>query len=241
MGLKCVVIDDEQYAVDALVGYLAQMPNLVLCSTYTSSLAALTHIKKEDQIDFIFLDIEMPGISGLELAKSLRDRTKFLIFVTGHPSYALNAFDLNANQYLLKPISFAKFATKIDFILKGAFDHNVNSPTTNQQLKFIKADNKNSYHYIDSTEILYISAAKNYSTIYTAKEQFVTYMGLNHVEAAIDLSNFIRINKSIIIAKNAIKKVEGHTIIIKNGKDFQLGDVYKLAFKEFLNERILKA
>lgn len=239
MSLKCIIIDDEQYAIDALVGYVEKLPDLSVFATYSSALAALTTIKKEDHIDFIFLDIEMPEISGLELAKSLRDKAKFLIFTTGHPSHALTAFDLNANQYLLKPITFGKFATTIDFILKDVGNHRTMQPTSNSKLRFIKADNKNAYHYIDSTEILHISAAKNYSIIYTAREQFVTYMGLSYVETAVDPADFIRINKSTIIAKKTIRKIEGHTIILTNDKSFQLGDIYKPAFKAFLNESLL--
>ncbi|TCC91686.1 response regulator transcription factor [Pedobacter frigiditerrae] len=241
MSLKCVVIDDEQYAIDAMVGYINKITDLDVFTTYVSALDALTNIKKEDNIDFIFLDIEMPEISGLELAKSLRDKTKFLVFTTGHPSYALNAFDLNASQYLLKPISFAKFATTIDYILKDLTIVNSSVQVTKSRLQFIKADNKSAYHYIDSTEIIYIEAAKNYVLIYTGKEKFVTHMGLNHIETALDPKYFIRVNKSNIIAKNAIKKVEGHTIILNNTKTLQLGDVYKPAFQDFLNGSLLKA
>ncbi|RZK60242.1 MAG: response regulator transcription factor [Pedobacter sp.] len=238
MKLKCIIIDDEQYAIDALVAYVSKMPNLEVFATYVNPLAALTNIKKEDQIDFIFLDIEMPEITGIELAKSLRDKTKFLIFTTAHTGYALDAFDLNASQYLLKPISFAKFATTIDYILK---DLTINKPSTKNELLFIKADSKNSYHSIDPKEIIYIEAAKNYAIVFTAKEKYITHMGLSHIEAVLDLNDFIRVNKSNIIAKNAIKKIEGNTIILKNAKTLQIGEVYKSAFQEFLNSSLWKA
>ena len=240
MGLKCIVIDDEQHAVDALVVYIHKMPNLEVFATYTNPLTALTQIRKEDAIDFIFLDIEMPEISGLELAKSLRDKTKFLVFTTGHSSYALSAFDLHANQYLLKPISFAKFAASVEYILKDVSTHQTPNSTVQNTLCFIKADHKNAYHYIDASEIVYIEAAKNYVIIYTTDEQYITHMGLNHVENALKPDDFIRVNKSNIITKSAIKKIEGNTIILKSGKNFQLGEVYKPAFQEFLNRSILR-
>jgi two-component system LytT family response regulator len=238
MKLKCIIIDDEQYAIDALVGYISKMPNLEVFATYVNPLAALTNIKKEHQIDFIFLDIEMPEITGIELAKSLRDKTKFLIFTTGHTGYAIDAFDLNASQYLLKPISFAKFATTVDYILK---DLMVSKTTANNKLLFIKADSKNSYHSIDPKEIIYVEAAKNYAIVFTIKEKYITHMGLNHIEAALNLDDFIRVNKSNIIAKNAIKKIEGNTIILKNAKTMQLGEVYKQTFQTFLNSGLWKA
>ena len=239
MPLKCTVIDDEQYAVDTLVAYIAQIPNLVLHSSYLNSVDALHAIKAEDQLDFIFLDIEMPNINGLALAKTLRDKTRYLIFTTGHDGHAITAFDLKASHYLLKPISFSKFALTISEILDA--EVSTKQASTHSKIQFIKADQKNAYHYVDSETIIYIEAAKNYVIIYTnTNEQFVTHMGLNHVEAAINPIYFIRISKSYIIAINSIKKIEGHTIKLKNGKELQLGDVYKPAFYEFLKEGLLK-
>lgn len=241
MLLKCAVIDDEQYAIDALVNYIDKMPNLVLHESFIDSIDALNAIKAEDQLDFIFLDIEMPNINGLALAKTLRDKTRYLIFTTGHDGHAITAFDLKADHYLLKPISFSKFALTIAEILDAE-----DSTTKNKnpsKIQFIKADQKNAYHYVDLEAITYIEAAKNYVIIHTTNpnEQFVTHMGLNHVETAIDSAYFIRISKSYIIAKSAIKKIEGHIIRLKDGKELQLGDVYKPAFVAFINEYSLKA
>ncbi|TDQ11762.1 LytR/AlgR family response regulator transcription factor [Pedobacter metabolipauper] len=240
MGFKCVIIDDEQYAIDALVNYINQIPDLDLLKTFTNPTEALSSIRTEDQIDFIFIDIEMPDISGLELAQHLRSKTRFLIFTTSHSSHAITAFDLNASHYLLKPISFSKFALTIADLIKDK-ETIILPQKKEKHLCFIKADHKNTYNYIDFEDIVYVEAAKNYVIIYTSneKERYMTHMGLNHVEAALN-SSFIRINKSFIIAKNAIKKVEGHNIKLKNGKDLQLGDVYKPAFQLFLNDSILK-
>jgi DNA-binding LytR/AlgR family response regulator len=187
----------------------------------------------------------MPELSGLELATSLRNKTKFLIFTTSHSAHALKAFDLNADQYLLKPFSFAKFALAINFLLKkntadlqnDLSRRNIQINETN--LKFIKADQKNAYHYIDPTEIVFIEAAKNYVIIYTKDEKYLTHMGLNHIEDALDSNNFIRVNRSYIIAKNAIKKIAGNNIMLKNDKNIQLGNTYKTAFLEFMNKNML--
>lgn len=235
MDFKCVVIDDEQHAVDAMARYIENMPNLVLASTFTSSLSALQAIHTEDELDFIFLDIEMPEISGLELAESLRSKTRFLIFTTSHSKHALAAFDLQANQYLLKPISFAKFALIVDSLLKGIIPKAAEvSKIPEKRLKFVKADHKNSYHYIDPSEIIFIQAAKNYVHIHTEKGNIMTHMGLSHIEAALSASDFIRINKSYIIAKNAIRKIEGNLIRLKNGEAFQVGETYKANFVAFI-------
>lgn len=240
MPIKCIIIDDEQYAIDQLKAFITQIPNLYLHATYLSSVEALMAVKEEDQIDFIFLDIEMPEINGLDLAKTLRAKTKHLVFTTGHSGHAITAFDLKASHYLLKPISFNKFAITIAELLTKESD--TVKEYVKPKLQFVKADQKNLYHYIDSSSITHIEAAKNYVTIFTENEQenFITHIGLNHVEEALDPEEFIRIHKSYIVSKQAIRKVEGNIIKLKNGRSFQIGEVYKPAFYEFLKEGLLK-
>jgi len=239
MSLKCIVIDDQQYAIDAMVRYIGDMPNMVVIKTFTKPLVALESISIADEIDFIFLDIEMPGISGLELAKSLRGKTRFLVFTTSHDKHALTAFQLQANQYLLKPISFAKFALTVNAILKTAAINTLALPTQQNQLQFIKAEYKNTFHYIDPSEILYVQAAKNYVIINTDHEQFVTHVGLNNIENALATKDFIRISKSYIIAKNAIKKIEGNSIKLRNSETLQIGRTYKPTFVNFMKENMI--
>jgi two-component system LytT family response regulator len=239
MSLKCIVIDDQQYAIDAMARYINDMPNMKVAKTFNKPLDALASITSEDAIDFIFLDIEMPGISGLELAKSLRERTRFLVFTTSHDKHALAAFQLQANQYLLKPISFAKFALTVNSILKNVdlAPTTANLPT--DQFQFIKAEYKNSYHYINPADILYVQAAKNYVIINTDHEQFVTHLGISSIENALAPRDFIRISKSYIIAKRAIRKIEGNSIKLKNSEIFQIGRTYKPTFVSFMKENMI--
>jgi len=239
MPVNCVIIDDEPHAIDHLKAFVARIPNLNLHAVYLSSVEALMEIKEEDRLDIIFLDIEMPEINGLELAKTIRTKAKHLVFTTGHSGHAISAFDVNASHYLLKPISFNKFALTVAQLMDSEITmvkENVKS-----KLQFIKADHKNSYHYIDSSRITHIAAAKNYVSIYIENEHesFLTHLGLNHVEDALDPNEFIRIHKSYIIAKKAIIKVQGNIIKLKNGQSFQLGEVYKAAFYEFLKQGLL--
>ena len=240
MSFKCVIIDDEQYAIDALVSYIAQMSNLSLVASFTNPVEALQQINTIPEIDFIFLDIEMPHLSGLELATSLRDKTQFLVFTTGHTDYAIKAYDLQANHYLLKPITFSKFALTINEILQKSQSTGQLATLGQPKLQFIKGDQKNAYHCIDSDMISYISAVKNYAMIHTKdNEQFLTHLGLTQIAGMLDPIYFIRVNKSYIVAKAAIKKVEGNTIRLKNDKEVPLGAVHKAAFHAFLNEHML--
>lgn len=240
MKFNCVIIDDDQYAIDALADYIFKLEHLELVASYIDPIVALNTIKAEDEFDFIFLDIEMPRLNGLELAQMLRDKAKYLIFTTSHTTHAIDAFDLKASHYLLKPISFAKFALVISSLLGSEIKKNT-AYSKNKRLRFIKGDSKSAYQYIDTDLITYIEAAGNYVVIYTENhQQHITYMSLNHMVTALEPSDFIRVNKSHVIAKNSIRKVEGNVIYLKNDKTFQLGDTYRSAFITFLNDHLLK-
>lgn len=239
MVYKCIIIDDDQYAIDAIARYISQMPNLAVGKTFTSPVEALQSINRGDDATFIFLDIEMPGISGLELATQLRGLTKFLIFTTSHSKHALEAFQVMANQYLLKPITFANFAFVVNHFLESQAIANqtVNEPP--RLLQFIKADQKNSFHQIAINDIQYIKGAKNYVIIYTETSYFMTHSGLNQMEAALPDTHFIRISKSFIVSKNAIKKIQGNLVKLNSGEGLQIGGVYKAKFLDFVKANMI--
>ncbi len=243
MDFRCVIIDDEQYAIDALAGYIDKMPQLQLFKGFTDPLKAMAEISSEDKIDFIFTDIEMPGITGIALAKQLRHRCRFLIFTTGHSNYALDAFDVGADQYLLKPITLSRFASVISEVLRNVKQVFREESAQANKLQFIKADQKNAYHFIDEQTIVSVEADRNYVRIYTTLETkpFDVHMGLNQVEEALASNDFIRINKSTMIAKKYIKKIEGSLIKLTDGKSYILGATFKASFSEFLSQHMLKS
>ncbi|RZK88119.1 MAG: response regulator transcription factor [Pedobacter sp.] len=237
---KCILIDDEQYAIDALTNYIEAMPNLEIEATYTDPLLALSELNKQAQKDFIFLDIEMPGISGIELAKELREKCKFLIFTTGHPSYAVEAFDIKADHYLLKPVTLSKFALTINKLLNQE-DPKVKIAPEKRKLQFVKGDQKHSYHFIDEGNITAIIADRNNVYVHTLQDgMHEVRLSLSQVESALGEENFIRINKSTIIAKAQIRKTEGDNIMLKDGKTYVLGSTFKKAFLYFMQANLLR-
>ncbi|MBO9672768.1 MAG: response regulator transcription factor [Sphingobacteriaceae bacterium] len=243
MNLKCVVIDDEQHAIEVLTDHIAEMPGLTVFKTFTSPVQALTEISLKDEIDLLFMDIDMPGINGLELAKNIREKAKYLIFTTAHPDYALQAFDVQSDQYLLKPISFSKFAIGIDRILKKEAN-NVN--VTSKEVEpvaalYIKGDHKYAFSNIAIDEILYIKALQNYIQIITKSETHTTYLTLKEIEKALENYAFIRVNKSNIVAKAAIKKVDGNIIRLVNNEMIQIGEGYKDTFFAYVQNSLLKS
>lgn len=243
MKLKCVVIDDEQHAIEVLTDHISEMPGLSLYKTFTSPVQALTEISTEDEIDMLFMDIDMPGINGIELAKSMREMTRYLVFTTAHPDYALQAFDVQSDQYLLKPISFAKFALGIDRILKKELNNNKSSDKESEQVSalYIKGDHKYAFSNIAIDEILYIKALQNYIQIITKTETHTTYLTLKEIEKALQNHAFIRVNKSNIVAKSSIKKVDGNIIRLTNNEMIQIGEGYKEAFFTYVQSSLLKS
>lgn len=242
MNLKCVVIDDEQHAIEVITDHIAEMPGLTIFKTFTSPVQALTELSLNDDIDLLFMDIDMPGINGLELAKNIREKAKYLIFTTAHPDYALQAFDVQSDQYLLKPISFAKFALGIDRILKKeANNARAAKETDHSAALYIKGDHKYAFSNIAIDEILYIKSLQNYIQIITKAESHTTYLTLKEIDKALERHPFIRVNKSNIVAKAAIKKVDGNIIRLVNNEVIQIGEGYKEAFFTYVQNSLLKS
>lgn len=242
MNLRCIAIDDEEHAIEVITDHITDMPGLKLLKSFTSSVAALTEITKDDKVDIIFMDIDMPGINGIDLAKSLREKTKYLVFTTAHPDYALQAFDVHSDQYLLKPISFAKFAKGIERILQRENDRiSTFEGTDSNNVLFVKGDHKHAFANIAIDEILYVKALQNYVQIVTKDDAITTYLTLKEVEKALDPHLFIRVNKSHIIAKNTIKKVDGNSIRLSNNESVLLGDGFKQKFYEYIQKSLLKS
>jgi len=242
--LKCVIIDDEQHAIDLLTDYIAELPSLSLFKTFRNPLLALDGITPEDQIDIILLDINMPGISGLELAKSLRNKAKKLVFTTAHAQYALDAFDVRADHYLLKPIRLSKFVSLMADIaddLAIAVKHKTDTDTGKTSFFFIKGDEKSKFIRIDTDDIVLVEGLKNYIIIYTKEEKFTTYLTMTEVEKALEADGqFMRVHKSFIVKVEEIRKVLGNTILLKNEKQIMLGVSYKERFNAYLKENTLK-
>lgn len=235
--LKCVIIDDEQHAIDLLKDYISELPSLSLYKTYNNPILALDDIKAEDDIDIIWLDIDMPGISGLELAKSLRHKTKKLIFTTAHTQYAVEAFEVKADNYLLKPIKLSRFVSLVSELTETLAQPEV----VKSNFFFIKGDEKGKLIRLDMDSIIMIEGLKNYIVIYTKTERFTTYLTMLEAEMALlNDGKFMRIHKSFIVNSEEIKKVNGSTVYLTNDIEIVLGTSYKERFYDYLNDNTIK-
>ncbi len=237
MKLTCVIIDDEPHAISEVEDLVKLSPNLQFSASFLDVQEAIIFLQNSGGVDIIFSDINMPGLNGIEAAGILRNYCRYLIYVTAHRQFALDAFEVNATAYLVKPISKACFLEKVEVIIRNL---KTNSPKKEENVLFVKGGAKNCYIKIDCREIIYIEGMLNYITIHTTRSKEVTYMGLKEVIHKLqDKENFIRVNKSTIISTDYIERVEGNMIHMINNKYYTVGDIYKSAFHDYLMKRTL--
>lgn len=238
--LNCIVIDDEKHAVELLVDYIDTLPNLNLIQSYTDPLKALMNINIEDNTDIIFIDVDMPGMTGLDLALALRHKTKYLVFTTAHAKYAIDAFGVQANEYLLKPISMSKFALMVNRLVKS--ETNLKREANNNDFFFIKTDQVQKYIKINLKDLVAIEGLNNYVKIHTITGMHIAYLTMKELEAKLDGNDsFIRVQRSFIISTDFINKVEGTFITLNNKLEVPLGATYKKLFFTFLEKKTLRS
>src|SRR5215470_6711726 len=215
MAINCIIIDDEPLARKGLKEYIADVDFLNLIGDFDSPLKA-TELLSKGNTQLLFLDIQMPKITGLEFLKSLQHAPP-VIFTTAYPQYALDGFDLNALDYLVKPISFERFL-KAAMKAKEYYEvrqHNSKKATeagAAQDYFFVKADNR--LVRISFDEILFVEALQNYVTIHTRDRKYITYLTFKSVEEYLPADLFIKTHKSYIVSATKIDSIEGNDIRI---------------------------
>lgn len=207
MILRCVIIDDEPIARKGLKEYIQDAPFLQLAGEFDNPLKAAALLTQE-KIDLIFLDIQMPKMTGLDFLKIL-PHPPMVIFTTAFPQYAVEGFEWNAVDYLLKPFSFDRFWKAVQKA-KHILDHSA-GPATPDYF-FIKCDNK--LVKIAYDEVLFIEALQNYVAIYTTEKKYVTYLTFKSIEEHLPAGRFIRTHKSYIVAAAKVQSIEGNDITI---------------------------
>lgn len=234
--IRCLAVDDESYASDIIAAFINKTPFLTLVGTTTNSFEAL-NLVQNGQVDLVFLDIQMPELTGIQFLKICGDKCK-VILTTAYPEYALDGFDLDVVDYLLKPISYERFykaAQKAQQIIVPAQNEVVNQPATTNDFIFIKGDTKNKFIKVNYNEILYIEGLKNYVSVYTANQRIVTYQALRELETQLPQPPFYRVHKSYIVSLEKIKMIDGNTLYIGD-QSIPIGDTYKEDFFKIVRE-----
>ena len=241
MNLNCVIIDDEPLAQELLQSYIEKTPFLNLKGVYSSAVQAMKEMASQEAIHLMFLDIQMPGLNGLEFSKLVNAETK-IVFTPAFEQYALDSYKVNALDYLLKPISYTDFMQAVNkavnwFELQekskmGSQEQSSDS----QEFIYVKSDYK--LVQIPLNRILYIEGLKDYIKIYVedSSRPILSLMSMKSIEELLPASKFIRVHRSFIVQKDKIKIVDRGRILFDK-LHIPIGDSYKQKFQEFLEQR----
>ncbi|WP_315822976.1 LytTR family DNA-binding domain-containing protein [Paraflavitalea speifideaquila] len=213
MTLQCIIIDDEPLARTGLKEYIQDVEFLQLAGEFDTPMKAIDLLMQQ-KIDLIFLDIQMPRMTGLEFLKTLT-KPPLVIFTTAYPQYAVEGFELNAIDYLLKPFSFERFlkaAIRAKSLCEPATTVIATGAGTEPDYFFIKSDNK--LIKVKYEEILFIEALQNYVAVHTTDKKYITYLTFRSIEEYLPAGRFVRTHKSFIVAAAKVESIEGNDIRI---------------------------
>ncbi|RUT78523.1 LytR/AlgR family response regulator transcription factor [Ancylomarina longa] len=227
MKLKCLIIDDEPLAQRVLEKYIDELPGLELKGKCSDAIEAMEVLQEKD-VDLIFLDINMPRLSGINFLKTYKN-PPLVIITTAYTEYALESYELNVLDYLKKPFSFERFllaVQKAEERLKVS-DDPMDKDTEERDFIFVKA-NKRTVN-INLESIHYIEALGDYVKIFIGQKHIVTYQSLKGIERLLPVQKFYRIHKSYIVSLSKIKSIEGNMVHMEN-ETIPIGNNYKQGF-----------
>lgn len=215
MILHCIIVDDEPLSLDVLEGYIKDTPDLILEKRCLNGFEAIREIQSR-KIDLVFLDINMPKLSGIEVIKSL-EHPPMIIFTTAYPEYAVEGFNLNAVDYLVKPIAFDRYLKAVNKALKkvefdGYQEDRPKDPEYVEEFLSIKSDKK--IYRIKLEDILYVQSYGDYTKIITDDKTLISHETLKSLELTLPSRLFIRIHKSYLISMAKVQYLEGNMVKI---------------------------
>ncbi len=226
MKINCAIIDDEYLAREYLKDYVAKIPYLNLKGDFESPLLVMDAIKY-GELDLLFLDIQMPEITGLEFIRAL-EKCPYVIITTAYKEFALEGYELNVVDYLLKPFPFARFVKATDKVL-DLMSHTPGASSTKVENEkegyiIVRADRK--FYKINFEELIYMEGQKSYVSFYTKTERITALMTMKELEEVLPDNQFIRIHKSFIVSVVAIHSMDGNMLGVEHHK-LPIGKSYK--------------
>jgi len=236
--IKCITIDDEPLALRQMAGYIIRTPFLELSAQFESAMQAVQYLQ-EKKVDLMFVDINMPDLSGMDFVKSLDNPPK-IIFTTAHSEYAVEGFRVDAIDYLLKPIGYPDFL-KAANKAKSWFDTQGITPIhvkTSEGFLLIKSEYK--IVRINLLDIKYVEGMREYIRIHLVNQKpLMTLMSIKKLENSLPKENFMRVHRSYIVNLDKITVIERNRIIFDDDVYIPVSDQYKSKFQKFLNNNFL--
>ena len=235
--MKCIIIDDEPLAREGMKMNINEVPSLELVGEFDDAIKANEYLQ-DNKVDLMFLDIEMPGVSGLDFLQNLPD-PPFVILATAYPQYAAEAYELDVVDYLVKPIKldrFVKAVNKAEEIIQLSKQTAMLESIENDFI-FIKSDRK--YVKIRFDEIFFIEGLKDYVIVHATHGKYMTAMNVKTVHSRLPEDIFFRTSKSYIINVNHIKEIDGNDVVVADNK-IPIGRSYRDGFIVFVNKRLIR-
>lgn len=237
--INCLIVDDEMHAVEVLIQYVKQTPHLDLVKATTSPLEAL-EVARQQRIELVFLDVQMPGMSGLEFIKQLNNTR--VILCTAYSEFAFAGYEHDVVDFLMKPIAYPRFIKAVQKAtnLVAADYHFAGTEEPDNDYIFVKSEYKGKMIKINLDEIDYIEGMKNYVAIYRGKDKILALLNMKDLEERLPKKKFMRVHKSFIIAINRVTVIEGNHVVLQNiTASVPLGEVYKQAFMERIKHKLM--
>lgn len=225
--MKCIIIDDEPLAIELLSDYVSKLPDLELVSSFTNPIKALHSLEKEP-VDLVFLDIQMPELTGIQFMKITKGKTKFIL-TTAYDNYALESYEYEVVDYLMKPISLDRFLTSVEKAKKAmsAAPAVAPKPAATPNFMFVKSGHKT--QKVKFEDILYFEGLSDYVAIHSPEGKILTLDKMKHFAATLPTDRFIRVHKSFIISIEKIDFIERNRVVIGE-KYIPIGATYAEEF-----------
>lgn len=234
--IHCIVVDDEQHAIDILVHYIGQTPMLHLVAATTNPIEAM-QIVATQKVDIVFLDVHMPEISGIDFIKAINGKAK-VILTTAYSEFALEGYELDVVDYLLKPIRLPRFLAAVQKAAKVVKDEPGDS--VDDDYIFVKTESKGKLLKINLADIDYIEAMKNYVAFHCIGTRTLVYASMKEIGDRLPSRHFIRVHKSYIIRIDRISGIEGNRVLLKGIKaDIMIGENYKNELMDKVRGKLL--
>jgi two-component system LytT family response regulator len=230
--MKCIAVDDEPLALELMETYIVQVPGLELLATFTDAISAWGFLKK-NQVDLVFLDIQMPDINGIQLAKSLDRKNPMVIFTTAYGKYAVEGFNVEAVDYLLKPFEFSRFMVAVNKAKEQKARKETALVVEDEQAIFVKSDYQNIR--IPIRDIQFIEGFDDYIRIHVdTGKSIYTLMSLKNMLEKLPSADFLRVHRSYIVPVKRIKRIHNQQVQLGD-KEIPIAKSYVDAVRTFLN------
>ncbi|GAA4739120.1 LytR/AlgR family response regulator transcription factor [Flavisolibacter ginsenosidimutans] len=236
--INCLIVDDEQHAIDILVHYVTQTPFLRLSASTTNPIEAL-QIASEQKIDLVFLDIQMPELTGIDFIKAIRGKAE-IILTTAYSEFALESYELDVVDYLLKPIRYPRFLQAVQKVMKETSEEEEDTAAEDDYI-FVKTESKGKLLKINLADIDYIEGMKNYVAIHCGAKKTLVYTSMKELEERLPHKSFLRVHKSFIVPVTKITGIEGNLLRLKAVTDeILIGESYKADLMEIIRGKMIQ-